>query len=294
MTPLVDTAAVSRLGAPAMAELWRTIDGMPPIAEGAVVRHLGVAHGWASFLLATLRWCRIARVPMPPSLVDRLEQLAALARTEGLGARWPWTLEPSRSGAGATMPGWCKGSAGFVHLWTTAHTVLGDDRWEDLALKAAWDCYATPTKISQLCCGLSGQAYALLAMYTHTGQSRWLSAASELGTRAATGASPTSTEKLVPGSLHKGTSASPSSLPTWPIRKPGACRSSEPKASAGRVAPPFGWRGRPGAAGPRRRSARRRAPRTWPSGRTRAHRSRAAAAQPPSPASGRACRRRRS
>lgn len=91
-----------------------------------------------------------------------------------------------------------------MHLWTTAHTVLGDDRWEDLALKAAWDCYATPTKISQLCCGLSGQAYALLAMYTHTGQSRWLSAASELGTRAATGASPTSTEKLVPGSLHKG------------------------------------------------------------------------------------------
>lgn len=62
------------------------------------------------------------------------------------------------------MPGWCKGSAGFVHLWTTAHALLGNGRWPTLAERAAWDMYTTSTPIAQLCCGLAGQVYALLDM----------------------------------------------------------------------------------------------------------------------------------
>jgi serine/threonine-protein kinase len=198
-----DTDAVVDLGNETMAGLWDELAAMPPIPDGGPVAHLGVAHGWAGFLLATLRWCRIARAERPATLESRLHELASLARFEGLGARWAWTHRPGRPSA--TMPGWCNGSAGFVHLWATAYAVTGDDRWATLAERAAWDTYTSPTKTAQLCCGLAGQAYALLEMYRHSGAARWLAAASELGARAAAGfGEAASSGTLVRGSLHKG------------------------------------------------------------------------------------------
>lgn len=101
------------------------------------------------------------------------------------------------------MPGWCNGSAGYVHLWTTAHVATGDGRWEELAERAAWDAYLTPTTITQLCCGLAGQAYALLAMYRHSGRAQWLTLAGELAARAAAGVRG-GPGHPVAGSLHKG------------------------------------------------------------------------------------------
>lgn len=204
-TPVGDTDAVVDLGNQTMAGVWDELDAMPAIPDGGPVAHLGIAHGWAGFLLATLRWCRIAHAERPAGLESRLEQLAALARPEGLGARWAWAHHPGHAGPSATMPGWCNGSAGFVHLWTTAHAVTGDDRWATLAERSAWDTYTSPTKIGQLCCGLAGQSYALLEMYRHSGAARWLAAAAELAARAAVGVGEgSSSGALVPGSLHKG------------------------------------------------------------------------------------------
>jgi eukaryotic-like serine/threonine-protein kinase len=199
-----DSSRIFDLGNQTLASIWLKLGDMPPIAEGGPMRHLGVAHGWAGLLLATLRWCRIARAEMPGGLESRLEELAALAQPKGAGACWPWIYQPQSASPSATVPGWCNGSEGFVHLWTTAHSVLSDDRWEALAERAAWDTYTSPTKIDQLCCGLTGQAYALLEMYRFSGTPRWLTAASELGTRAAASLSEASTRGLTSGSLHKG------------------------------------------------------------------------------------------
>jgi eukaryotic-like serine/threonine-protein kinase len=79
------------------------------------------------------------------------------------------------------MPGWCNGSAGFVHLWLQAHAVLGHAEWERLAEAAAWSTWDAGEEDSiDLCCGLAGRAYALLAFFRHTGDRTWLERAMRL------------------------------------------------------------------------------------------------------------------
>jgi eukaryotic-like serine/threonine-protein kinase len=198
--PYCDSRRVLDLGRRTLAEIWTSLDAMPPIGDPASLRYLGVAHGWAGLLLTTLRWQRVTREAAPTGLLDRLDQLADLARTDGLGASWPWLVEAD--GGGRAMAGWCNGSAGFVHLWTTAHAELGHQRWAALAERAAWSSYTSHMRLGQLCCGLAGQAYALLALYSHTGETRWRKLAGELASRAAV--DPASTNGLNVASLHKG------------------------------------------------------------------------------------------
>ena len=193
-----DLTGLVALGNDTLRDIWAELDTLPPIADGTRQRCLGVAHGWAGFLLATLRWCDVAGLPRPAAVEERLAQLAGLARPAGAGLRWPWSLDDV-----APMPGWCNGSAGYVHLWTAAHAAFRDQQWADLAERAAWDAYLTPA-IAQLCCGLAGQAYALLELYRHTGERRWLTAATELAVRAAADVTAGAADGCTPGSLHKG------------------------------------------------------------------------------------------
>jgi eukaryotic-like serine/threonine-protein kinase len=194
----VNLAELSELGNDTLRDIWTELDTHPPIADGPRLRYLGVAHGWAGFLLATLRWCNAADVPRPGAVEERLVQLAELARPEGVRLRWPCTNEGTPS-----MAGWCNGSAGYVHLWTAAHRAFRDERWSELAERAAWDAYLTPG-IAQLCCGLAGQAYGLLEFYRHTGERRWLIAATELAVRAAADVTAGTAGNYTPGSLHRG------------------------------------------------------------------------------------------
>jgi eukaryotic-like serine/threonine-protein kinase len=75
---------------------------------------------------------------------------------------------------------------------------------------AGWDAWETQHTIGNLCCGLAGQAYALLNLYRHTNEPIWLTRASELTHRAASvvnDAGPgTLAEQLAlrPESLYKG------------------------------------------------------------------------------------------
>ena len=39
------------------------------------------------------------------------------------------------------MPGWCNGTAGYVHVWVLAHQALGDERYLRLAERAAWNAF---------------------------------------------------------------------------------------------------------------------------------------------------------
>jgi serine/threonine-protein kinase len=197
----VDVAGLVALGDETLTGIWSELDDQPAVEESTRITYLGMAHGWAGLLLATLRWCRASATAIPQSLPDRLHQLAELAQPAGLGVRWSWTN--GQSGARrSTMPGWCNGSAGFVHLWTAAHAVFGDQRWAALAERAAWDVYAIRTGVAQLCCGLAGQAYALLELYRHSGERRWRAGAAELAAQAA--AALGMGRELIPGSLHKG------------------------------------------------------------------------------------------
>jgi serine/threonine-protein kinase len=197
------TKRLVELGNATLAGIWAQLDRTPLVAESDASSYLGIAHGWAGVLFATLRWCEAAQVPVAGAVVDRLGQLSQLARPQGAGATWPIVNSRRKRDAGSAA-GWCHGSAGYVHLWTTAHRLLGDDRWGILAERAASDAQEARGELAQLCCGLGGQAYAMLCIHRHTGERRWLHAARELGALAAAHTTSARGRPSLPASLHKG------------------------------------------------------------------------------------------
>jgi len=171
------------LGDRLLAGLWEEIDELPPIPDCAERPNLGMAHGWAGTLYASLRWCRASGTPLPAGLPARLSELADLARPWGRGLRWRWYSESG--GDFGAMAGWCNGSAGFVFLWTLAGRMLGEPRFGRLAEGAAWNAWEDPIRDTTLCCGLAGRAYALLSLHRHGGGPEWLERARDLAERAA-------------------------------------------------------------------------------------------------------------
>jgi serine/threonine-protein kinase len=147
---------------------------------------LGIAHGWAGILYATLRWRMARRQPVDDVIAERLDQLADCAEPDGRGLRWRWV----DNGRGGTrqhgyMGGWCNGSAGFVHLWQVAASGLGESRFLELACGAGWNAWEdSGDETYDLCCGLPGRSYALLSLYRATGDAAWYQRATSLGRRA--------------------------------------------------------------------------------------------------------------
>jgi eukaryotic-like serine/threonine-protein kinase len=165
------------------AQIWAILDGYaaagePPGPANPGLANLGIAHGWAGLLHVSLGWCAAAGEEIPASLQERLQQLAGRAEPAGRGLHWLW-------GGRTPMPGWCNGSAGFVFLWTAAHKALGEEKYADLAEAAAWSTWELSPNHGSLCCGLGGQAYALLNFYRHSGEKIWLSRAKRLAELAA-------------------------------------------------------------------------------------------------------------
>jgi len=184
------------------ADLWRQLDAMPSIPDEGRAANLAMAHGWAGYLYATLRWSRSAQISPPSGCQARLAQLAEKAQWLGSRAFWPSQAGSGSSGAG----GWCSGSAGFVFLWTLAHRLWPDPQWLSLAKAAGHDAFHARDEGLSLCCGLTGKAYSQLNLFKHTGDRNWLDNAhtlAKLAVRTAENAK-TTAEPRIPFSLYKG------------------------------------------------------------------------------------------
>jgi serine/threonine-protein kinase len=176
-TPQIDPAPLREAGDATLRQLWSAIDAKPPMAR-ADIEYLGIAHGWAGLLYATLQWCRVSGSAAPANVEQRLDELAALALPAGRGLEWPWLL--NRPGEPMTMAGWCNGTCGYVFLWTLAHRLFERTRYFELARGAAlrsWDAEEAP---ETLCCGIAGRGYALLNMYRSSGDAVWVDRARDL------------------------------------------------------------------------------------------------------------------
>ena len=167
-----DRTPLTRWVRETVEEIWQTVDGWGPVSECRELPHLGMAHGWAGLLYATLRACRATATPLPAGLGERLEQLAALARPGGRGACWVGTIAHAgiTTRTPALAPGWCSGSAGHAVLWTLAHEELGDRRHLELAERAGRYAIDHPAADPDLCCGATGRGFALLSLYRATGR----------------------------------------------------------------------------------------------------------------------------
>jgi serine/threonine-protein kinase len=179
--------------------IWRKLDEEPAIRESKNLSYLGMAHGWAGTIYAALRWARLTGTPPYSSLGVRLDQLADLAVPTSKGVLWP---VQNRETGGFPMPGWCNGGAGHVFLWTLAHRLFSRERFLKLAIGAAEESALSGGGGHSLCCGWAGQAYALLALYNHTGEKRWLEHARTLASRALAFAQ--CRQPGLPYSLYKG------------------------------------------------------------------------------------------
>ncbi len=190
------------MGAGALAGIWERLDGYGEIGHAPELPTLGIAHGWGGLLYVTLRWCETTGAPLPAATRSRVDALAALAEPFGRGQRFRRDVGPGAPPSGADyMPGWCGGAAGLVHLFTAAHRAFGDARHLALAEGCAWSAYEHADTYADLCCGLGGRAYALLALHRHTHDHAWLRRASELATRAA---ALVERRSLRPDSLYRG------------------------------------------------------------------------------------------
>jgi hypothetical protein len=193
---------VRTLGDQLLAGIWKELDGFASIPECDELRYLGIAHGWAGILYATLRWSEDTGQVEPSGADARLDELAALAEPAGRGLRWKVTTVRAE-GVGQYMSGWCNGSAGMVHLWTLAHRRTGDERFLWLAEGAAWNAWESEDQVNQLCCGRAGTAYALLSLFRRTRDEQWLRRARVLANRAAAHIGSAESEGRV-DSLYKG------------------------------------------------------------------------------------------
>ena len=186
LLPLSSDSSLRSFGSATLRDLWTALGARPPLAASPARTFLGMAHGWAGYLYATLRWCSASGEPLPSRFVERLHELAELRTRKGRGAYWRRIVEKD-----AMVPGWCNGSAGYVFLFAHAHRVFGDAQWLSLAELAGWNNWDEPRHLTSLCCGSSGRAYALLALYKHTGSREWLARARSLANHAVSAANAT-------------------------------------------------------------------------------------------------------
>lgn len=197
--------ALRSLGCETMDTVVRALKRRGPIAACTDLPVLGLAHGWAGALYATLRWCRSTNVAVPAVVGRRLTELARLGEPAGRGMQWPRIPGGSRPDPERShVASWCGGTAGFVHLWTTAATSLGRDDFLGLAELSAWNVWEARRAAPNLCCGLAGRAYALINLYKHTGERSWLRRAQELADRAALAAAGPAADHGHPLSLYRG------------------------------------------------------------------------------------------
>jgi serine/threonine-protein kinase len=178
-----DNLGLWDLGREVVESTWSLLDSYDPIRDCKQLTFLGIAHGWAGLLYGTLRWCQASRSAPPGMLLTRLHELAECATQVGGAASWPRRNALAPDGQDAWV-GWCNGSAGYIFLWNQAHDVFRDQGFFRFAEKAGQHVWKVAGQGSDLCCGVAGQAYALLNMYKCSGDRAWLDRAKELAQRA--------------------------------------------------------------------------------------------------------------
>ncbi len=149
---------------------------------GERLRYLGAGHGFAGnlrALLAAPEW-----LDAPAEVEARaITSVRAFAISEGQEANWPALDIGSRSGSPPRVQ-WCHGAPGMI----TSLARLGerDDAHGallDAAGELVWE--VGPSSLNAgLCHGTAGNGFAFLALFSRTGDERWLERASAFAMHA--------------------------------------------------------------------------------------------------------------
>jgi eukaryotic-like serine/threonine-protein kinase len=144
---------------------------------GAVLEPVNFAHGYGGLIYALLLFSEVTGEALHPIVADSLSRVCASAERTESGARW----KPHNGGELPLAASWCNGTAGLVHTLVLAERLLPGRGYLEVAMDAAFfSGQCADVGIASICCGLAGQAYALLAVHAATGDARWERRAREL------------------------------------------------------------------------------------------------------------------
>jgi lantibiotic modifying enzyme len=150
---------------------------------GSTDEILGPAHGLAGVVAALAR--RPELLP-PGELVDRTAAaLSATAIREGEQANWPPARhQPLEKPDGSIRTQWCHGAPGIV---ASVAALPPDDELDSLLRAGAELTWAAGPlrKGANLCHGTAGNGFALLKLFTRTGDESWLQQARCFATHSA-------------------------------------------------------------------------------------------------------------
>src|SRR6185437_13575938 len=91
-----------QFGNETLNSIWDEIDELKPIREDKRIEYLGIAHGWAGILYASLLWCHLSRQPVPRNLLERINQLIECRESHDTTVSWRKKLNHP-----AVWTGWC-------------------------------------------------------------------------------------------------------------------------------------------------------------------------------------------
>jgi lantibiotic modifying enzyme len=192
---LVADAMLDGTGEERWAAAWRAIaehvlarwgDSEPRLwtqhLYGQVSVYFGPAHGFAGNVAALARRPELLA---PERLArDATATLAATAVREGDHANWPPGVGHPLEDPRGIRTQWCHGAPGMV---ASLAALPRDDELDDLLAAGGELTYAAGPlrKGPNLCHGTAGNGFALLKLFTRTGDERWLARARRFAMHAA-------------------------------------------------------------------------------------------------------------
>ncbi len=151
---------------------------------GEVIRLTGAGHGFAGNMFSLLRGAALLSDEQRATLVERATHtLRSIALRDGDLVNWLPHVGPARRGREKILVQWCHGAPGMI-LGLSRLPRTGEVD-ELLAGGAELTWRAGPlAKGPGICHGTAGNGYAFLAMYTRTGDARWLDRARQFAMHA--------------------------------------------------------------------------------------------------------------
>lgn len=164
--------------------------------------NLGIAHGAAGQLYVILKWHEYKKTHPSKKFFIQLDALIDLTIPYGSGICIPWRNEAQY--IFHTMSGWCNGSAGIAMLLCETVQITKEKKYLPIIEKFIWHCWEDSATNPNLCCGLSGRAYALSYYALLSKKSIWHVRAQYLADKAIESSKTVNLKEMPTHSLYKG------------------------------------------------------------------------------------------
>lgn len=145
------------------------------------IHYHGLAHGRGGIYFSLLEWSGVSGSPLPEWFWHNLHRFAAAGEWSGNRVRWSVRPGPATK---TYMCSWCNGTPGLLLLWARAYELRGDPLFLQAARGCGRDLLGADRGVAHLCCGIAGQAYALLTLSRLEPGGLWRTHAQRLAVQA--------------------------------------------------------------------------------------------------------------